>query len=187
MQLVSGMIAGVFAFVGYVVYGRAILKGPTRPNRMTWFIIAIESWVLLLTYGHSGANTTIWVPASEAFAASVIAVLCIKRGVGGADKVDIICFFGATLSLVLWWYFDSSVVGLISGLMVDTFALWPTIKKSLKKPSQEDRPAWTLTQIANSFNLLAIDQFTFGVLLYPVWRFLLDGIVIYALYRKKRK
>src|SRR3989338_3513799 len=158
LQVIFGIIAGIFVFVAYVLYARAILEGSTRPNRMTWFIIAIESWILLLTYWYSGADTTIWVPVGEALVVSIVAVLSVKRGVGGTQKTDVICLVGAVLSLFLWWFFNSSVVGLIAGLSVDTFALYPTIKKSWKKPRQENQFAWDLTQVGNSFNLLAINQ-----------------------------
>ena len=186
LQNIFGIVAGIFAFVAYIVYAKAILRGSTKPSRMTWIIIALMSWILLLSYRFSGADTTIWVLVGEAFVVSFVAVISIKRGVGGTDKTDIVCLLGAIGSLFLWWIFNSSVLGLVASLTVDSFALWPTIKKSLKTPSHEDKLAWTLTEVSNTINLFAINRLIFGVVIFPVWRFLLDGIVIYALYRKRK-
>ncbi len=186
LQVIFGILAGLIGFFAYVWYLRAILLGETHPNRMTWFIIAFVSWVILLTYHSSGADTTIWLPVGEALASSVIAILAIKHGVGGREERDLICLVGAILSLIVWKVFGSAFLGLIGGLAVDTFALWPTVIKSFKIPGEEDRPAWTMTQIANTFNILAINSLMIGIWIYPIWRFLLDGVVIYALYRRKR-
>ena len=186
-KIIFGIIAGMLVFVAYIWYCKAIIKGTTKPNRMTWITIALISWVLLLTYKAGGADTTIWAPLGEAVAASVVAFLSIGRGVGGFEKTDIICFVGVIGSFILWQISGLSIVGLVSSLLVDTFALYPTIEKSWGKPNEEDRLAWTMTQIGNTLNILAINQLTLAILIYPIWRFLLDGVVVYALYRKKNQ
>ena len=130
MNIIYGYLAGIFVFLAYLWYCRAIIKGTTKPNRMTWITIAFVSWLLLLSYQAGGANSTIWAPLGEVIAVSFVAFLSIRHGVGGFDKTDIICFTGALVSLLVWQISGLSVLGLLSGLLVDTFALWPTVMKS---------------------------------------------------------
>lgn len=180
---ILGIIAGVFSFSAYLFYIVAILKGYTKPSRATWFIWAVVGVILAISYRASGAQDTVWVAVSEAIAPTMIAILAIKYGQGGAETVDIIAFGGALFSLFLWWYFGSPVVALVTNLAIDFFAAVPTIVKSWKNPKEEDKFAWTLTQMGNVFNLFAIDKLMFGVIIYPVYTFIIDGIVVGLLYK----
>jgi hypothetical protein len=182
---IFGIIAGIFSFSAYIFYIIAILKGYTKPSRSTWFIWAFVGIVLAISYKASGAEATIWVAVSEAVAPTIIALLAIRYGVGGTEKIDIVAFAGALVSLLLWWIFGSAVIALITNLAIDFFAALPTIKKSWNKPKEEDRFAWSLTQTGNLFNLFAIDKMIFGVLIYPIYTFIIDGIITITLYRKK--
>jgi hypothetical protein len=183
LGMIVGILAGVFSFSAYLLYIVAILKGYTKPSRASWFIWGAVGIILVLSYRASGAENTIWVPVSEAIAPVVIAILSIKYGSGGTEKIDIFAFVGSLFSLFLWWYFDSPVVALVTNLMLDFFAALPTIEKSWKNPAEEDRFAWTLTQIGNSLNLFAIDKLLFGVIIYPIYTFIIDGVITALLYR----
>lgn len=180
---IFGIIAGIFSFSAYLFYIVAILRGKTKPSRATWFIWAFIGIILAISYKASGAEDTIWVAVSEAIAPTIIALLAIKYGVGGTDRVDIIAFVGSLFSLFLWWYFDSPVVALVANLAIDFFAAIPTIKKSWHTPREEDRFAWTITQTGNLFNLFAVDKLLFGVIIYPVYTFIIDGVITGLLYK----
>lgn len=180
-----GIIAGIFSFSAYIFYIIAILKGTTKPSRSTWFIWAFIGIVLAISYRASGAEDTIWVAVSEAIAPTVIALLAIKYGTGGTDKIDLLAFGGSILSLILWWIIGSPVVALVTNLAIDFFAALPTIKKSWHMPDHEDKFAWTLTQTGNLFNLFAIDKMIFGVLVYPIYTFIIDGVIWALLFKKK--
>ncbi len=182
---IFGIAAGIFSFSAYLFYIVAILRGTTKPSRSTWFIWAFIGIILAVSYRASGAEDTIWVAVSEAIAPTVIALLAIKYGVGGTDKIDIIAFAGSLFSLVLWWVFGSPIIALVTNLAIDFFAALPTIKKTWCNPHEEDRFAWTLTQTGNLLNLFAIDKLIFGVLVYPIYTFIIDGVITGILYRKK--
>ena len=186
---VLGIIAGVFSFSAYLFYIVAILKGKTKPSRATWFIWAVMGIILAVSYRASGAEDTIWVAVSEAIAPTIIALLAIKYGIGGAEKIDIFCFVASLFSLFLWWIFGSPVVALVANLSIDFFAAIPTIKKSWRKPHEEDRFAWTLTQMGELLNLFAIDKMAFAIVIFPIYRFVINGIITGLLYRPllKRK
>ena len=180
---IFGVIAGILSFSAYLFYIVAIIKGTTKPSRATWFIWAFIGLVLAISYKASGAEDTIWVPISEAIAPTIIALLSIKYGVGGTDKVDVLAFTGSVFSLILWWIFNSPVIALVSNLAIDFFAALPTVKKSWTNPEEENRFAWTITTIANVFNIFAIDKFIFAIIIYPLYTIIIDGIVTAELYR----
>ncbi len=184
---IFGIAAGIFSFSAYIFYIVAIIKGHTKPSRSTWFIWAFIGIVLAISYRASGAGDTVWVSVSEAIAPTIIAILAIKYGTGGADKIDIIAFIGAIISLLLWWKFGNPLIALTTNLAIDFFAALPTIKKSWHRPQDEDRFAWSITQTGNMLNLFAIDKLTFGVLVYPIYTFIIDGIITLLLFKKRKK
>ena len=188
LKTILGIVAGIIAFVAYIVYIISILKGESKPNRATWSIWAFVGLVLALSYYFSGARTTMWVPFIEFFGPLLIAILSIKYGEGGIhDTTDVICFFGACVSVVLWIVFNNPVVALVMNLVVDAFALIPTIKKSYSRPQGEDFWAWFGTGTADTINLFALENMSFNVAVYPIYMLISDLIIFGLLMRAKIK
>ncbi|MEI8175051.1 MAG: hypothetical protein WCG28_03820 [bacterium] len=187
IKVVLGMIAGAIAFFAYLVYMVSVLRGKTKPNRATWWIWAFMGLILALSYQLSGAENTIWVPYVEFLGPFLVAILSIKYGEGGLNnKTDIICLFGAFISIILWLVFDNPVVALVTNLAVDSFAVVPTIKKSYLRPEGEDFWAWFGTGVADSLNFFAVERMTFAVLVYPIYMLVSDLIVISILFMRKK-
>lgn len=187
LKATLGFIAGVIAFVAYVVYVISILRGKTKPNRATWWIWAFMGLILALSYKFSGAENTVWVPYVEFLGPFIIALLSVKYGEGGLeDKTDLLCMFGAIISIILWAIFKNPVIALVTNLAVDSFAVIPTIRKSYLRPETEDFWAWFGTGFADGLNMFAVERFTFAILVYPIYMLLSDLIIILILlFRKK--
>ena len=186
IKTILGIIAGVIAFSAYVIYIISIFRGKTKPNRATWWIWSFMGFVLALSYYFSGAENTIWVPIVEFIGPFLIALLSLKYGEGGLDnKTDLICMGGALISIILWIIFNNPLLVLIINLVIDTFALIPTIKKTYLRPEGEDFKAWLGTGVADTMNLFAIEMFTFGVMVYPIYMLISDLIIILLLTRNK--
>src|SRR3989344_7303450 len=127
IKVVLGIIAGVIAFLAYIVYIISIFRGGSKPNRATWWIWSFMGLVIGISYYFSGAENTIWVPFVEFIGPFSIALLSLKYGEGGLeDRTDIICLTGAIISIILWIIFKNPVVALVTNLAVDSFALIPT-------------------------------------------------------------
>lgn len=176
-SVLAGQVAGVVSLVAFVPYILAILRGETRPNRATWWIWTATSFVLLASYYFSGADTTIWVPASYFAASFVTALLSIRYGEGGATPLDRGCLAGAAAGLLAWWWFDSPVVALVTALGVDFAGALPTIRKAWVAPHTEDRLAWGLFIAGNTLNLVAVDRWDFAIAIYPIYFFVVSGTI----------
>ena len=187
VKVVLGVVAGVIAFLAYIVYIVSIFRGRSKPNRVTWWIWAFMGLVLALSYQFSGAINTIWVPYVEFLGPFSIALLSIKYGEGGlTNKTDLFSFLGAVISIILWIIFDNPVIALVTSLAVDSFAIIPTIKKSYLRPEGEDFWAWFGTGLADSLNMFAVEKFTFAILVYPIYMLVSDLIIIFILLLKKK-
>lgn len=183
-KILLGLFAGCLAFLAHIFYILSILKGYTRPNRATWWIWTGVSLIIASSYFWSGARNTMPVPIGECLSLLIVAILSIFYGEGGWSRFDRFCIAGAVASLALWYMFESPELALVTSLGIDFFAALPTIKKSFLDPCGEDRPAWTMTTVANLLNLCATESRQFAVLLYPMYTLFIDGSIMALLYRK---
>ena len=172
-----GLLAGLLSLAAFVPYIIAIVKGATKPNRATWWIWTTNGLILLASYYASGAESTVWVAVGYFVGSLLTAVLALRYGEGGWSSFDRSCLLGAGSGLLFWWMFNSSIVALVTTLSVDFAGALPTIRKAYRAPETEDRVAWGLFILGNTVNLLAVEAWSFGIAVYPVYMFLASGTI----------
>lgn len=180
-----GILAGGMSFFAYMLYVVSMVRGTCRPNRMTWITLTVIGIGLAASYYIAGARETMWIALAYVAGPCIIAIFSIEYGVGGWDPLDRWCILGVGVSLLLWWLSGSALIALVSNLLVDFFALLPTIKKSIKDPISEDRVAWTIETVSNIINLFAIRSWTFAIFSYPVYLVVVNGVITAALWRSR--
>lgn len=185
ITVVAGRVAGIVSLAAFVPYILGILRGKTTPNRATWLIWTVVSFMLGTSYYASGANHTIWVPVIYAVSSLVIAIFSIKYGKDGWARLDKYCLFIAGISMILWWMFSSPLIALIINLFIDFIGALPTIRKAYHEPESEDRTAWTLLFIGNTANMFAVEDWTFRIAVYPIYMFIVNGLIITLLFVRR--
>jgi hypothetical protein len=182
LHAAAGIAAGALSFLAFVPYALATLRGRTRPNRATWIIWTAVGVSLLASYAAAGARETVWVAAANLAAFLFVLALSFKYGVGGWTPFDSGCLIAAAFGGALWWWFDSPLPTLFSGLFVDLVGALPTIKKAWEDPDSEDLLAWVLFAVANAVNLLALRTWSVVLASYPAYMvfitLLLVGILV---------
>lgn len=185
MYTVWGLLAGLFELVGSFPYLIAILKRQTRPSRATWIIWSIVAIITFVSYHASGAQETLWQPGVAVFFNLLFAILSFTYGTGGKTKADILCFIGAVLSLSLWYITSNPVVALTSIVITAAIGSVPTIIKSYRHPELENTLAWSLWTLAATSNLLAIRDWHYAIVIYPLQAFLAVGTITILVVRKR--
>lgn len=184
-RAVIGIVAGFIGLLGFVPYLVTIVQGKTRPNRASWWIWGILGLILGISYYSSGATNTMWVPACYAFCQLITAILSLKYGEGGWNRLDRLCLLGVGVSLILWWWFNSPVVALLFNLVIDCFGALPTIKKSYYEPENENALSWIIFLTANTLNLFALDHWSVELSAYPFYLFCLSATIAALLWLPK--
>ncbi len=181
IHLTLGEIAGILSAFAFIPYIYKTIWGTTeKPSRVTWFIWAIPSVLLLFSHRALGGAVTEWVPLVQAVGVLTIALLSIKYGQGGAlDLIDWLCLFGAGVSLATWAVFNSPLSTLVINLIIEALGLIPTIRKTWKNPDSEPWLPWTIDIAANGINVVAVEKLLQASSIYPI--FLLVETTIIAL------
>lgn len=178
-----GILAGITALIDFVAYDISILRKRTRPNRATWFILTIVGVLITLSYYSVGARDTLWVPIGYTIGPFIAFLLSIKYGEGGWTSFDKACLFLALASIIPWYLTGSALATLLINIFIDFLGMLPTIKKSFFDPGSEELHPWVITLISGTFNLLALNTFQFDIVVYPIYMFFVNGIVVLPLYR----
>lgn len=182
----AGRIAGLISLAAFFPYLLATVRRKTRPNRATWWIWTVVGLMLATSYRSSGARNTMWVAASYVLGPLVTALVAFKYGEGGWTRFDRGCLCGAALSALLWWWFDSPQLALLLNLFIDLLGALPTLRKAYSGPESENKSAWILFSIGNTINLFAIERWQYSILIYPVYMFIISGVITCLLFRPGR-
>jgi hypothetical protein len=163
---IIGKFSGFVALVAFFPYYSSILRGETRPNRVTWLIWTLTGFLLEGSYFVGGARDTNWVAIVYVIAPLIVLLLSIKYGTGGTSYFDLVSL---CLSLVgiFFWIMLTSFAGLILFLLSDLFAALPTIKKCFRE--SEDVFAWILTASASILNIFAVETWEIQIYIYPIY------------------
>jgi len=186
LHTLAGIIAGVLSLLAFVPYVLSTLRGKNRPNRATWIIWTAVGVSLLASYAAAGARETVWVAAANLLAFFAVLALSLKYGEGGWTTFDIACLLGAAFGFALWWWFDSPLPTLFSGLFIDLVGALPTVKKAWSNPESEDLLAWILFCVANAINLLAIREWSVVVASYPVYMVFITLVLVAILIMRRK-
>ncbi len=181
-----GIIAGLLSFSAYLLYVKSMLWGQCRPNRMTCLALTAIGIGVAVSYYGSGARQTMWVALSYIVGPLIISLLSFRYGEGGWGKLERFCLLGVVASLFLWWIFKSAAVALVVNLLIDLFALIPTITKSILRPKGEDRKAWAVVVVASFINLFALEQWTFSLAIFPLYLIITDTFITILLFLPRK-
>jgi hypothetical protein len=182
-RTVVGIGSGVILCGANILYFIAVIKGTTRPNRATWFMLATVSLVIAASYRDLGAGPTLYAAFGAAAGTIAVAILAIWFGTGGNSGFDRICILAGGLSLLIYFLSSNSLLTLIASLAIDAAAITPTIKHAIEAPEEEDLLAWNLTLFGDVLAVIAINVWTMDIALYPLYMVVINGLVVLFLYR----
>jgi hypothetical protein len=186
-QVVMGVAAGVLSLMPCPVYVWSIVKGRTRPDRVTWWVLSLVSGMIVATYGASGARETIWLPIGYTVSFAIVALFSLRYGDGPPHLhvLDRVCLASALLSAVVWWSFNAPLPALVMTIITEFMGLIPTAMKAYKRPVTESQTAWIITTIASLSNLLAVHEWSFAIAAYPIYVFLTNAVMVVFIIRPR--
>lgn len=198
IKTLFSVIAGILFALAFVPYILAILgKGvdiekrkiisreKTKPQKSTWIIWAtLDSIILIGMVSKRAINGQI---VAAVICAWLVVRLAVKYGKPGWSRLDKFCISGAVFGIILSLIFGDAIPGITSSCVVLFIGSFPTFVSAWKKPSDEDKTAWTMYWISCVFAMMAIPKLTFQDMAQPITFFLIETVMIYILYIHARK
>lgn len=159
----------VISLSAYIVGIYSIIRGNFRPQRMTRFLLLLISLLFVGTLFAQGDRNAIYLALVTFIGTLAIFILSIKKGIGGTTKLDLVVFFMALFSLVVWYTTKNPILGLSMSIITDFIAFFPTLVKSWILPETEEWKFYILDVFSSLCSLLSISVFTFGKVIFPIY------------------
>ena len=186
MLEIFGYISGALMILSVIPYIRSILKGNTKPQRMTWLIWSILILIAFFSQLAKGASWSLLLTAGDGVAILITFILSIKFGVGGFRKIDLFSLAGAGVSLLLWYLTNEPAVALFLIILIDIIGVNLTFIKTWKNPETENWAGWAMCGVGGLFGILSVGSFNFILLAYPVYICLINSIMAIIVISRKR-
>lgn len=156
MQAILLGLSTIFVIISPITYIISILRGKTKPHRMTRFILAFVLTLNFLSIFAANGNKGALIFAGVIFLQGIIIFgLSLWKGVGGHSVFDWICLLIAITGILGWKATGNPIVGLLFSILADFSAYLPAFVKTWKYPQTEEPWFYTFGVISALLSLIA--------------------------------
>lgn len=182
LKNILSLIAGILFVIGFVPYIRAILRGETRPAKVSWIIWATLDTITFV--GMFAKHTVNGQIVGAIIGAWIVVVLALKYGTSGWTLLDKLCLGGAVIGIGLWKL--DPIFAIAASNATAFLGSFPTFASAWNNPSGEDRTAWTIFWISCICAVIAIPALTIADAVQPITFFLIESTMMCILCLKHR-
>ncbi len=178
-----GVIVG-FVF-GYLPYIKDILRGKTKPNRVTWLMWAVAPLIGSVAAIVDGVGWAVLPVFLNGFVPLIIFIVTlVKRdSYWQLKKLDYICGLLSVLALVLWMITKQPGVAIFFAIIADVFAAVPTIIKSWHFPETETVDLYIVSVFVNATSFAAVKVWNFSSIAFPAYLVVINILFVFAILR----
>ena len=174
LLLVIGSLLPILSVITYIV---SILKGQTRPERMTRFLLVVITAVTFAALWVGGDTSGVWLALVSFLQAVLVCLLSFKKGMGGTSRLDFICLALCLGGIGLWMLSDWPWIGLLAAIAADCVAMVPALRKTMRLPHTELALFYALDVVAGVAILLAGHR-TAEAMVFPVYIILINLVFV---------
>lgn len=159
--------------IGSIIYLISVLRGKTKPNRVTWLIWALAPMLGFFAQLQEGVGLQAVLTFSVGFGPLLIFIgsFVNKQSYWKSTKLDYGFGVLALVGLILWIATGKGVYAIVFAILADLLAGVPTLMKAYTNPESENGTAFGLGIINATIVLLTITD----------WRIEEYGFVMYIL------
>lgn len=173
------LISNILVLFAYIVYIIAIFRGKAKPHRTTRFVLLLITGLAAFSLFAQGNQVAVWLAGISALMSSIIFVLTLKYGMGGWERIDLLCLGIALIGIIIWRITNNPILALFSAILADFVGLVPTLIKTYHHPHTEVWTFFTLGGLGALCNLLAVQVWTVDEIAYPLYLVVVNiGLVL---------
>ena len=179
--------SSMFALFSPIFYTLSILRGESKPHRTTRFVVLTITFLSFAALLAQHNTVAIFLAGVSCVQSILIFSLCIKYGMGGWAKTDIICLIIAGIGILVWKLTNNPMMGLLASILADFVGYIPALIKTYKFPETETWIFYILDVFAATFTILAIRNFTYQETSYPIYILAINLLMVVFILRPKIK
>ena len=181
------VVAAAATLIAALIYIRSMFKGQTKPNRVTWFMWSIASFIAAAAASSNGANWAV-IPVFMSgispflvFAASFFN----KKAYWKLSSFDYVCGLLAVLAIGLWLVTDNPNLAIIFAIMSDALPAVPTIAKAWHNPETESPWPFIIGVFSPMTSFLVATVWTFSEIAFPAYLIAINALLAFSILKRK--
>jgi hypothetical protein len=188
---VTGIAAAISTllaiYCGYP-YLKAILRGKTKPHRLSWLIFTVMNGMVFFAQYLAGGRISTLISLTFFIYSLIIFVLSFRYGISKASKADWYLFTFAILAMIAWIITKSNDLAIWLTLLIDLAASAMIVLKEKNQPGTEDAYPWALGTAAYVFSCITLIDVNPGILyVRPIYGLICDAAIVVAIYYFSRQ
>lgn len=172
---------------GIYIYGKEVIKGNTRPNRVSWLMWSIAPLIATAAALSSGVKLAVLPVFMSGFGPLLIFIVSFynKKSYWKLEFFDYLCGFFSLLALILWAITKQANIAIMFAIISDLFAAVPTVIKSWRHPETETVASYSTGMLNALSSFAAIKLWGFSELAFPIYVLTIDTLLTLIIIRKK--
>lgn len=183
-------LAALINLVGALIYVYSVVRGNTRPNRVTWFILSFAPMLAfgaMMFQGVSFRESLYTLMVGIAPLIIFISTFFAKQPKWEITKFDLFCGALSIVGLLLWLMLGEGNIAITFAILADGLAFLPTLVKAFKYPETESPWAFMMGIVATSIALAIVTTYDYKHLAFPTYILIADILATLFIYFKLGK
>lgn len=179
-------LGSILTIVAIIPYLLEVISKKTKPRIVSWLVWTIITSIAAIAALVDRQYPTAILLFSAALETLAVVVLGWKNSDKTIEKIDVICFVGAVIGIILWQVFDSPAIAVIATVIADFIGGIPTLLHSWKKPQEETWITFFISSIGAMCTLLVISDWRITSFAYPLFLVVINLIFTSVIILRKR-
>lgn len=175
------VIVGVLInFIGALSYISDTLRGKVKPNRVSWGLWALASFIAFTAEVQQGVGIQSLMTFMVGFTPFLIFISSFfnKKAYWKITPFDLWCGVFSLIGLLLWYLTKVGNLAIIFSIFADFTAGIPTLRKAFKFPETENYIEFSSSFISAILTILTLRVWNFEYIGFPLYIFLFDLTMI---------
>jgi hypothetical protein len=180
-------LAVAINLAGAIIYAYSVVKGSTRPNRVTWFILSFApllAFAAMMLEGVSFRESVFTLETGISPLIIFISTFFAKQPKWEITRFDLACGALSVLGFIMWIVLKEGTVAISFAIAADGLAFLPTLVKAFKYPETESPWAFMMGTVAAAIALAIITKWQFEYFAFPLYILIADVLATIFIYFK---
>jgi hypothetical protein len=180
-------LAVAINLVGAVIYAYSVVRGKTRPNRVTWFILSFApllAFAAMIFQGVSFRESVFTLETGISPLIIFISTFFARQPKWEITKFDLVCGALSIVGFMLWIILKEGNIAISFAIAADGLAFLPTLVKAFRYPETESPYAFMMGVVAAIIALAIITKWNFEHVAFPMYILIADVLATLFIYFK---
>lgn len=172
---------------GSLLYIKDVVRGTTKPNRVSWLMWSIAPLIATAAAFSSGVRWAVLPVFLSGFTPfmTLLASFVNPNAYWKITRFDYCCGFFSFLALALWGITREPIVAIAFAIVSDFFAATPTLVKSWLHPETESGSTYWGGLVSALTGFFAIRAWIFSAYAFLIYIVVQNSLILFAIYRRR--